>query len=232
MGYCSDVGLCLTIQGVKALEEAKLTSTTENALNLVSFPDVKNKHESGAVAFFWASMKWYHIFEEVGFVNNFLATLDDEDYLFIRVGEDYDDVEVSGGFHENPFQMHTERQIIFAAGPYEERHIEAAQCIWEYVIEFDRIENINPLSRKAFEDLGIVEFRFRLRNHALLDACEKGFTLIEAFTENIAIQEAFIPYDWAYVPFFVENCIDWETVALLPNWRNILMEAVEAIRGS
>ena len=37
--------------------------------------------------------------------------LEDEDYRFIRIGEEYDDTEVHGGFWENPFGLELNRSI-------------------------------------------------------------------------------------------------------------------------
>lgn len=34
-----------------------------------------------------------------------MADLEYEDYYFIRIGEDYDDIEVNGGFWDNPLGM-------------------------------------------------------------------------------------------------------------------------------
>ncbi|WP_308620978.1 hypothetical protein [uncultured Desulfovibrio sp.] len=35
-------------------------------------------------------------------------------FRFIRIGEDYDDTEVRGGFRENPFDMELGRSISFS----------------------------------------------------------------------------------------------------------------------
>lgn len=46
-------------------------------------------------------------------MENLLQDLDEQDYLFIRVGESDDDTEYRGGFWENPFNMCLVRGIAF-----------------------------------------------------------------------------------------------------------------------
>lgn len=66
---------------------------------------------SGATVWHWAWSKWYSDFPEVAFVESLMNEMDHEDYLFIRIGEDYDDTEVRGCFWENPFGMELNRSI-------------------------------------------------------------------------------------------------------------------------
>lgn len=54
-------------------------------------------------------MKWYADFEDVSFVESFMADLKYEEYYFIRVGEDYDDIKVNGGFCDNPLGLRITR---------------------------------------------------------------------------------------------------------------------------
>lgn len=121
MGYYSDVALCLTRAGAAQLAtaiEARVGSTTENFASiaikdLIGGEPAHKDAATGAVAFFWSGTKWYADFEEVAFVENFMADLEYEDYYFIRVGEDYDDIEVNGGFWDNPLGMCLVRGITF-----------------------------------------------------------------------------------------------------------------------
>lgn len=66
---------------------------------------------SGAAVWHWAWSKWYSDFPEVAFVESLMHEMNDEDYRFIRIGEDYDDTEVRGCFWENPFGMELNRSI-------------------------------------------------------------------------------------------------------------------------
>ena len=119
MGYYSDVALCLTKTGAAKLAtavEARVSDTygefASNAIKeMVGREPAHKDMDSGAVAFCWNGMKWYADFEEVAFVENFMADLEYEDYYFIRVSEDYDDIEVNGGFWDNPLGLSLMRGI-------------------------------------------------------------------------------------------------------------------------
>lgn len=121
MGYYSDVGLCLTKNGIEKLATAladmdnseKLAQRDKDEIHdLLCLPPQK-ADESGAGAWFWETVKWYDGYTDVDFVDNFLTGLDEEDYYFIIVGEDYDDTEIRGLFWDNPFTMHLVRSICF-----------------------------------------------------------------------------------------------------------------------
>ena len=59
----------------------------------------------------YTCVKWYEDFSDVSFIENLLAELDWKDFLFIRIGEDYDDTEVRGDFWDNPFELGLTRKI-------------------------------------------------------------------------------------------------------------------------
>lgn len=117
MGYYSDVGLCLTATGMKVLDAALAAlephaERTKNIHELLN--SSRDKREAdGAVAWLWESLKWYDDYPDVTFMENLLQDLDEQDYLFIRVGESDDDTEYRGGFWENPFGMCLVRRITF-----------------------------------------------------------------------------------------------------------------------
>ena len=50
----------------------------------------------------------------MAFIEQLMAELPDEDFRFIRIGEDYDDTEMRGGFWDDPFGMELTRSITFA----------------------------------------------------------------------------------------------------------------------
>ena len=117
MGYRSDVGLCLSAKGKEFLD-ARLAELEAGTGETRLIREVLNSHykddeESGAVAWFWECTKWYSEFEDVAFIENLLRNLDDEDFLFVRVGEDDNDAETSGAFWRNPFGMCMVRCISF-----------------------------------------------------------------------------------------------------------------------
>ena len=124
MGYRSEVGLALTRQGVETLEKRLAAPDIDEEVRLCirEFLDHSDKHakdeESGHEAWYWDYLKWYaddpvH-FPEVDFIEKLLSELSYEDFRFIRIGEDYDDTEMRGGFWENPFDMELGRYISFS----------------------------------------------------------------------------------------------------------------------
>lgn len=101
--------------------------------------------------------------------------------------------------------------------------LEAAQCIWEAVIE-------PPMKKKAEKvrsKVGTVELRYMLRNNELLHACLDGWDIIQATNDG-----CMVPYDWKYIPWFVEVCLDWNVheaqVTLRDEWKALcLVKATE-----
>ena len=65
-----------------------------------------------------ALYRWKHLFwrknplPEVEELLEILGRLEDKDFLFIRMGQDLEDVEVWGGFSKNPFKVAHIREIV------------------------------------------------------------------------------------------------------------------------
>lgn len=90
MGYRSDV--------VIAVANKAMSSDLKEALIEVF---VEQKRESSYTVYRAEWIKWYAgLYSEVDKIENLLSALDDEDYGFIRVGEDYTDIDLFG----HPFE--------------------------------------------------------------------------------------------------------------------------------
>lgn len=121
MGYYSEVGLALTANGINKLRTQLAVHEMDNNVRqeVNSLLDYADKHlidpVSKAEAWQWNSIKWYsgdpEHFAEIYFIEDFLRNLDEPDFRFIRIGEDYDDIEVMGDFTENPFDLELARGI-------------------------------------------------------------------------------------------------------------------------
>lgn len=122
MGYRSDICLLLNRPGVMSLK-AKLASkeTSDKIRSEVEYLlSHAVKHlvdaESGAECWHWTDLKWYdcdpEYYPEVDFIEKLMAELDEEDYRFMRVGEDYDDLEVKGCYLDDPFGLTLRREIM------------------------------------------------------------------------------------------------------------------------
>lgn len=122
MGYRSDVGLLLSKHGVSVLH-ARLNDKSlpeETRQDVLEFMDRAVTHfqhkATGAEAWLWQWVKWYdtdpYAFPDVKFIAETIRDLPDEDYRFIRVGEDYEDTEVEGDFFDHPFGFDVVRSIV------------------------------------------------------------------------------------------------------------------------
>ena len=54
-------------------------------------------------------VKWYESYEDVGFIEEVLGSIDDEEYLITRVGEEQDDIQQTGGYWDS--DVHVQRSI-------------------------------------------------------------------------------------------------------------------------
>ena len=120
MGYYSDVALCLTKNGMDQLKTALSEAERNNHGNfaaikmLIGGEPRKIDEDSGFAVFLWEGEKWYEEFAEMAFVAKLMDSLPSEDFLFIRLGEDYDDIETRGSFRGKPVGTYVERKIVVA----------------------------------------------------------------------------------------------------------------------
>ena len=106
MGYRSDV----------SLELKKEANDIFQALYAQEFPeDIEflssniEKETDEATLYCWSDVKWYDTYPEVSFIGNFISELDENDYRFVRIGEEYEDNE-TGGYSEE-FNLNIHRSI-------------------------------------------------------------------------------------------------------------------------
>ena len=113
MGYYSDVAIAMTKKAA-ALLKAKLTATQgAEKRNLFDHPAQHTIDETtGEELWRWNYVKWYDGYPAVDFVTGFLRELDDEDFVFIRVGEDVGDIERYGCFWQNAFGLDVVTSIV------------------------------------------------------------------------------------------------------------------------
>ena len=121
MGYYSEVGLALTAKGQEKLTSA-LAAETDDAVrhdvtSLLQHADRQYGIPGGEHAWYWSWLKWYPDFREVAWLETLLHTLEQEDWYFIRIGEDRDDCTVAGGYADNSFGMELSRGILLAEPP-------------------------------------------------------------------------------------------------------------------
>ena len=119
MGYRSDVGLCLSVSATEklqnTLQEHKNNQNPgyKEITDFLNCADKKEQNDNGESAYYWSCLKWYKDYAEVSFIKSFLSELDDDQHLFICLGESDDDTEIIGSWWDNPFGMSYMRSIIF-----------------------------------------------------------------------------------------------------------------------
>lgn len=124
MGYCSHVALCLSPAGEAAFQEeygaalrAPESELPPDSENLLSHPD-GHYEKQGASLRTWEAVKWYkEDFPELRFLHNFIDEHHYEDCLFLRYGEELDDIEKDGGYYDNPFNLRFARSFAFEVPP-------------------------------------------------------------------------------------------------------------------
>lgn len=107
MGYRSIVGFALTDDALAAFKD-RLASTPEVLAAFESDWDSITKKD-GWILFQGDEIKWHsHFYAEVAAVEDFMNLLDEKEksdqYAFVRIGEDFDDVEIRSNYCD-PFDL-------------------------------------------------------------------------------------------------------------------------------
>lgn len=133
MGYYSEAALVFTAKGAETMRSMIDEQQLGMALRTRNFLEEANMHsidsKSRAEFFHWDSVKWYQMFEEIACINSVMEELDDEDFLFIRIGEDFEDIEILGRYWENPFNLDVVRTVEFSLPITEETAEKTTEAI-------------------------------------------------------------------------------------------------------
>lgn len=125
MGYRSDVALVLSADGVRALGkymDALDKDSPDTGARLRDYfgsADVFQRDKYGNVMYLWRDTKWYsHDPEYAGpyYIEQFIYESQDlyaDDCLFLRLGDEYRDVETIGELWNNPFGVRFHREIAY-----------------------------------------------------------------------------------------------------------------------
>ena len=119
MGYLSEVVIVLNKAGIEELDKklAELPDGEDKECVIHCLDTMANRYRSGAFELLqWRSIKWYSNYDGyrgASLLNGLIYNITYSNYRFIRVGEEYDDVEMRGGLYNNPFDVRVERTIRF-----------------------------------------------------------------------------------------------------------------------
>jgi len=112
MGYRSEVGICLNPESTQLFKAqlASLSPKIAEQINLcLKYTDIHER--DGTMLFYWARIQWYDAKDDVKFFQDFIDNLDPDKFLFIRIGDNYDDTELLGDYYDNPFEMDFVRKV-------------------------------------------------------------------------------------------------------------------------
>lgn len=117
MGYYSDVAIAVRKRDAKRLlEEAAKLPNDNYVKKLVErhqeILDDIDPNPEGVQILRWYGVKWYDEFGEVKYIMDFIRSLGESNYEFMRIGEDYTDIEHTGDINGNCC-LYLERNICF-----------------------------------------------------------------------------------------------------------------------
>ena len=135
MGYRSSV--LVAIKKDKITDKFKKMEILEVVDKVIKF--------DGHYIFIWYSVKWYDDFPDVKEIMGFLDNLLEQDYGFIRIGEDYDDQETRGD--PSSFECYVIREFdVNEASGEKESYEEFSECNASKFIE-EIIEDKKPVKK-------------------------------------------------------------------------------------
>jgi len=92
--------------------------------------------------------------------------------------------------------------------------LNAIQCLWEAVVEKHREDTD---AQQHWDSIGTPLLRKALRGPEIVQAYMEGWVLLE----ELGSQSDMAPFDFQYVPWFVDSCLDWgENVSLKTDWQS------------
>ena len=119
MGYRSNIALAMS-KKVKNEFYRKLASekvNNETRKEVKSLFESATQHltdpDTGAEVWYWSDLKWYQGYSDVDFIEGVLSELNDDEFYFVRVGEDYEDNDIRGWWSDNPFGITFCTEIVF-----------------------------------------------------------------------------------------------------------------------
>ncbi|MDR0872004.1 MAG: hypothetical protein LBN27_00860 [Prevotellaceae bacterium] len=121
MGYRNDIALCVSGNVKNAffdeIYNSKMPMATWAEIQLLFATSDQYQHdmETGSAYWLWNRIKWNPKFPDIEAIENFLSKQNMMDYLFIRLGEEYDDIEIKGFFWNNPFKIQPNVSISIGA---------------------------------------------------------------------------------------------------------------------
>lgn len=104
-------------------------------VKLIMSANIIVRAPDGSELYFWDEIRWYEDspedYPEIKFFQDLFDELPPNQYLFIRIGEDFDDTVIRGSFYGNPFGMELSRHINFSNLRFRGPENDCSWGIWE-----------------------------------------------------------------------------------------------------
>lgn len=112
MGYRSDVCVAMTDSATRLMkaiishlpekhEVHYLIQADEGSFKDITPQDIANQDFDCDSKMYFEHIKWYESYEDVGFIEEVLNSIDDEEWLVTRVGEEQADIEQTGCYWDS-----------------------------------------------------------------------------------------------------------------------------------
>jgi hypothetical protein len=103
MGYRSEVAIALTDDATRLLKAIEEHEVFDDLLTSAegSYPKHLDPEVDNWCKLFWGDIKWREDWPEIAAFHEFIAGLPEEDYLFVRSGEDLEDNTFDGQFYDS-----------------------------------------------------------------------------------------------------------------------------------
>ena len=117
MGYYSDVAIAIRKRDAKRLLDEAAKLPDDNYLRRLveqhkETIDDFDPNPEGVQILRWFGVKWYNELWEIKHIMDFIRSLGEGNYEFMRIGEEYDDVEHEGTI-AGDYCLYLERTIYF-----------------------------------------------------------------------------------------------------------------------
>ena len=103
MGYRSEVAIALTDDATRLLKAIEEHADFDGLLAEAegTYPKHLDPEADNGCKLYWDHLKWYDGYGAIDALNNFMDVIPDEDFLFVRSGEDLEDNEEKGDFYDS-----------------------------------------------------------------------------------------------------------------------------------
>ena len=105
MGYRSEVALIMKQSLAIDLKEymTQVTSEERDDIKDILYNADSVVAKGGDILYHWTFTKWYPTYLGVICIHKLLRASPERDYLFLRLGDEADDIETLGSYYDNPF---------------------------------------------------------------------------------------------------------------------------------